>query len=190
MKALKELEGKEVLSSDGRLIGKVEDFTWDLDRELVKMVVKMNKDVLEDIGEEKPMLSSVRMGIELEQIKAFTDNVILYKPIDSLHVLFDDISDEDVISSIRGMEISGSNGRDLGKVTDILIDVDGWKSLSVLVKLNKEILETLDVKSSLLSKTRLAISMVHVVSISDRVMLDTSADELGEIIEKNPVKKV
>ncbi len=190
MRALKELNGKDVLSNDGRLMGKVEDFTYNLDYEVEKIVVKMNKDVLDELGEDKPILSSVQMGIPLDQIKAFTDNVILYKPIDDLHVHFHDISEDDLLSSIRGMEISGSNGRDVGKVTDILIDVEGWKSLSLLVKLKKEILQTLDVEGSLLSKTKLAVSIEHVDGISDRVMLDTSAEEMGDIIEKNPVKKV
>lgn len=189
MDKLKELEGKEVLSKDGKFMGELKDFTRRGDK-IEKMVVKMNKDILEDIGEDKPMLSSVKRGIAIEKIKAISDNVILQDPLDDMHLHFEEVDEDDVLSTIKGMKINGSGGRDVGKVKDILINIENWGTPSLLVKLNKDILETLDLEGSLLSKTELAISMDHVAEISDWIMLDKSADEMGEIIEKEPVKKI
>lgn len=189
MKKLKKLEGKEVLAKDGKYMGKVLDFTRTGDN-IDMMVVKMNKDILEDIGEEKPMLSSVKRGIPIENIKAFSDNVVLHGALADLEGYFQEVSEKELVSSLRGMKMSGSQGRDVGKVVDVLIDVEGWSPPSLLVNLNKNVLETLDIEGSILSKTELAISMNHVDQISDRIMLDKSADEMGVIIEKEPVKKV
>ncbi|MEF8873468.1 MAG: PRC-barrel domain-containing protein [Candidatus Thermoplasmatota archaeon] len=189
MQKLKELEGKKVLTGDGKLAGEVNDFTYRVNN-IERIVIKMNKDILEDIGEDKPLLSSVKRGLAIGEIKAFSDNVILHEDLDDLHLDFEEVSEEDLVSSLRGMKINDSGGRDVGKVTDILIDIENWSPPSLLVKLNKDILETLDVEGSLLSKTELAISMTHVDEISDWIILDKSADQMGEIIEKEPVKKV
>ena len=189
MEKLKHLEGKEVLSNDGKYLGTVLDFTYQGDK-IENVFVKMNKDILEDIGEDKPILSSVKRAISVEKVKAFSDNVILYDALDDLHLDFEEVSEENLVSSLRGMKINCTEGRDVGKVNDILVDVDNWASPSLLVKLNKDILETLDLKGSMLSKTELAISMEHVGEISDRIMLDKSADAIGDIIEKEPIKKV
>ncbi len=189
MDKLKGLEGKKVLSGDGKLVGEVNDFTYQ-GNNIEKMVVKMNKDILEDIGEDKPILSSVKRCLHVGKIKAFSDNVILHGDLDDLHMDFEEVFEEELVSSIRGMKINDSGGRDVGKVTDVLIDVEGWSPPSLLIKLKKDILDTLDMKGSLLSKTELAVSMTHVEEISDWIILDKSADELGEIIQKEPVKKV
>ncbi len=188
MEGLKGLEGKKVLTKDGKLTGKVIDFTYQGDR-IEKIVLKMNKDILEDIGEEKPMLSSVKRALEIEKIKAVSDNVILHKELDDLHLDFDEISEDNLLSAIRGLRINDSEGRDVGKVTDIMVDIEDWGTPSLLVKLNKDVLEPLDIEGSMLSKTELEISMRHVDEISDWIMLDKSADQLGDIIKKEPVKK-
>ena len=189
MQKLKQLEGKEVLSKDGKYMGKVSDFTYHGD-DIEKILVKMNKDILEDIGEDKPMLSSVKRAISIEKVKAFSDNVVLYDPLSDLPGVFQEFSEENLVSSLRGMKINSTEGRDVGQVRDILVDVENWTSPSLLVKLNKDIIETLDLKSSMLSKSELAISIKHVDKIRDRIMLDKSLDEIGEIIEEEPIKKV
>ncbi len=190
MKAFKEIEGTEVLSSDGKMMGKVEDFTYGNDHKLRDVVVKMNKDIVEELGEDKPLLASVKLKIDLEHIKAFTDNVVLNKALDELHIYFHEVTDDDLLTSIIGKELSGSEGEDVGKVDDMIIDTDSWDLPSMLVKLEKDVLETLDIKKSLLSKTRLGISMSHVTSIGDKVMLDSSAKEMGKILEDEPIKKM
>lgn len=135
-------------------------------------------------------MSSLKLGIGVEHVRAFTDNIVLKESYDNLHLHFQDISDKDVISSFVGMEISASHGNYVGKVDDILIDTKSLGILSMLVKVNKEILQTLDLEKSLLSKTRLGISMEHVTNIGDKIMLDTSLEGMGRIIEEEPIKKL
>ncbi|MFO8110255.1 MAG: PRC-barrel domain-containing protein [Thermoplasmata archaeon] len=190
MKAFSDIKGKEVLSSDGRTMGKVEDFTYGKDFIITGIVTKMNKEVIEDLGEDKPLLTSLKLGINTEQVKAFSDKVVLHEPLDELYIRFKEVSDKEVISSIIGMNISGSQGREVGKVKDILLDTDTWGIPSLLVKVNKDIMETLDVDKPLLSKTKLSISMTYVTDIGDMVMLDTSAEEMNKVIQDESIRKL
>ncbi|MFO7792058.1 MAG: PRC-barrel domain-containing protein [Candidatus Saliniplasma sp.] len=190
MEAFNDVKGKEVLSNDGRSMGKLVDSTYDGDFKMDDIVTKMNKDVIDDLGEDKPLLSSLKLGIGVEHVKAFTDNIVLKQTYDDLYLQFEDVSDKEFITSFIGMEVSGSQGNDVGKVDDILIDSKSLGTLSMLVKVNKDILETLDLEKSLLSKTKLGISMEHVKSIGDKIMLDASLDDMGKIIQEEPIKKV
>ncbi|MFW5904279.1 MAG: PRC-barrel domain-containing protein [Candidatus Saliniplasma sp.] len=190
MEVLDDIKGKEVLSGDGRLMGKLIDFTYDSEFKIDEIVIKMNKDVIDELGEDKPWLSSLKLGIGVSHVKAFTDNIVLKEPIEELYLHFEDVSEKKVASSFMGMEISGNQGNDVGKVEDILIDTESMGILSMMVKINKDILETLDLKKSLLSKTRLGISMEHVKNIGDMIMLDTSIDDMGKIIMEEPIKKL
>ncbi len=190
MKEFNDIEGKDVLSSDGKLMGKVEDFTYGTDFKIRSVVVKMNKDIVEELGEDKPLFASVKLKINLDQVKVFGDKVILEKTLDQLHIHFHEVVEDDLISSIVDTEIAGSEGEDVGKVDDILLNTDSWDVPSMLVKLKKDVLETLNIEKSLLSKTRLGISMKHVTSVGDIVMLDSSAQEMGKIIQNEPIKKM
>lgn len=190
MKTFKEIEGKEVISSDGRMLGKVADLVYDEELIIEGVVLKMNREILEDIGEDKPLLTSPKLLIELQHVKALSDKVILNEPFDELHIYFKDITGYDLVTGLIGMDISGSDGADIGKVTDLLVDTENWMKPHILVKLNKDLLESLSINRSLLSKTRLGISMTHVVGIADVVMLDTSLDEMDRIIQDESIKKV
>lgn len=190
MEALNNIKGKEVLSSDGRYMGKFLDFTVDRDFNIGEIIAKINKDIAEEIGEDKPLLSSLKLGIDVERVKSFTDHIILKDKLDDLHLHFKDVSDKNFASSIIGKDISGSQGNYVGKVEDILVDTESLGRLSMLVKVNKDILETLDLEKPLLSKTRLGISMKHVTSVGDKIMLGTSIEGMGEIILKEPIKKM
>ncbi len=190
MEAFGDVKGKEVLSNDGRYVGKLLDFTYGEGYRTDDIFVKVNKEVIDDLGEDKPLLKSLKLGISVEQIKAFTDKIILEKDLDALHIHVEDVSEKKMISSLLGLELSGSEGNDVGKVEDILIDTRSFGVFSLLVKTKKEIVDTLDLEKSMLSKTRLGISMTHVTNIGDRIMLDASIEGMGRIIEEEPIKKV
>ncbi|MFO7991111.1 MAG: PRC-barrel domain-containing protein [Thermoplasmata archaeon] len=190
MKTYEELEGREVLSSDGNLMGAVDDFTLTEDRQMDGMVVKINKKVIDELGMDKPLLSSLKMEIKLEHIKSVSDKVILNKSLDELYKYFVEEEFATELTSLIGREISDSAGTNVGEVEDILMDTETWGTPSILAKLDNSVLEDLDMKKALLSKTKIGISMGHVSDIGDVVMLDTTAEDMGKIIEKEPVKKV
>ncbi len=190
MKPFKEIEGKEVLSSDGRVMGKLTDLIYSQEYRPVSLIVKMNKDILEELGEDKPIFSSVRLKIDIDHVKAFSDNIVLNKALDDLHIYFHVVEEESIASELVGNSLSGSEGRDVGKVLDILVDTGSWGPLSMLVKINKEMVEELNQKRSFLSKTKMGISMKHVTDVGDIIMLDTTAEEMGDIINDVPIKKM
>ncbi len=190
METFDDIEGKEVLSSDGNVMGEVIDFTYMENWQLEGIMVKINKKFAEDLGMDKPLLSSLKMKIKLEHVKSVSDSVVLKRSLDELYKYFEEDEFTEKLTSIIGLKISDSAGTKVGEVEDILIDTENWGTPSILAIIYKEVLEDLDMKKSLLSKTKIGISMEHVSDIGDVIMLDTTAGGLGDIIEKEPVKKV
>lgn len=190
MKRLKDTGGNEIISKDGRMMGNLKGFKYNSDYEIGRFICKMNKDVLEGLNQEKPMFSSVILSASTKLIDAFQDNMILKVPFSKLDKYFKESKDSHRLSSIIGLKLSGKDGRDVGKVNDVIIDNEEWDTHFLLITLKKDIMETLDVEKSLLSKAKLGIAMDHIKSISDVIILDTTAEEMGEIIESEPIKKI
>ncbi len=190
MKKLKDTGGNEIISKDGRMMGNLKGFKYNSDYEISRFICKMNKDVLDGLNKEKPMFSSVILSASTKLIDAFQDNMILKVPFSKLDKYFKESKDSHRLSSIIGLKLSGKDGRDVGKVNDVIIDNEEWDTHFLLVTLKKDIVDTLDVEKSFLSKAKLGIAMDHIKSISDVIILDTSAEEMGEIIESEPIKKI
>lgn len=190
MKRLKETGGNEIISKDGRLMGTLKGFTYGSDYKINKFICKMNKDVLKGLNKDKPIFSSVILSASTKLIDAFQDNMILKVPFSKLDKYFKESDDAHHLFSIIGLKLSGKDGRDVGKVNDIILDNEEWDTHFLLITLKKDIMETLDVEKSFLSKAKLGIAMDHIKSISDVIILDTSAEEMGEIIESEPIKKI
>ena len=190
MKRLKDTGGNEIISKDGRMMGNLKGFKYNSDYEISRFICKMNKDVLDGLNKEKPMFSSVILSASTKLIDAFQDNMILKVPFSKLDKYFKESKDSHRLSSIIGLKLSGKDGRDVGKVNDVIIDNEEWDTHFLLITLKKDIMETLDVEKSFLSKAKLGIAMDHIKSISDVIILDTSAEEMGEIIESEPIKKI
>lgn len=190
MKKLTDISGNEIVSKDGRMMGNLKGFTYSSDYKVDKFICKMNKDVLDGLNKKKPIFSSVVLGASVKLVDAFEDNIILKVPFSKLDKYFKEVDDAPRLSSVIGLKLSGKDGRDVGKVGDVILDNEKWETNFLLVTLKKDIIETLDIEKSLLSKTKLGIAMDHIKSISDIIILDKSAEEMGDIIESEPIKKI
>jgi sporulation protein YlmC with PRC-barrel domain len=101
-RAHEKLNGKEVVSSDGRELGHVKDFEIDTASWKVKgLVIKLNRSILEDVHLRKPFVGSQEIVVSSAHVDALSDKVILTKSLEELGQLTgatdgdgDDVGDE------------------------------------------------------------------------------------------------
>ncbi len=188
MVCLSDIRKMEVLSSDGRVIGKVDDVTIDDEWSVKGLTLKLDKDVARSMGKQPPALSALKLEVGLDIIKSLGDKVVLNLPLAELgaHVK----AQEGVrrVSSFVGMGVVSTEGKILGTVSDISIEMQSWKMPSIQISVPREVLDELKAKKPVLGKGTLSLSMVHVKSIKDYVMLDTDYQGLSRIIETATVK--
>jgi len=188
MTRLSDLKKMDVVSSDGKIVGTVKSVIITGKMAISGLVIKMNKEATTTIGKKKPFLSSLRMDINIEEIKGIKDKVVLYHSLGDLsnYLLSHNIKFD--AERLLGMEVLGVGGKIVGTVEDINIDTQSWRLPSLIIKIRKDALEMLRTEKCLLRDNRLHISMEHIVDIGDYVMLEVTAEDIGKILDTTPIK--
>ncbi len=84
-------------------------------------------------------------------------------------------------NEIVGKEVIGSDGFKLGKIKDTKFDETTWKVDSLEVHLEKDIAEEHHLRHRF-RKTRVLISVDHVQSVGDRVILSGAKEDLLKLV--------
>ena len=88
-----QLEGKDVLSQDGKEMGAVDDLVLDDEGwTLTALVVKLDRDLLESFHMKRPMFGSQTVHVPVGFVSGVGDKVILHKKLDELTALGGDPS--------------------------------------------------------------------------------------------------
>ncbi len=80
-----QLRGLKVVGANGRAFGDVHDIEIDEATWQVKsLIVRINSDVVTDLGLEKPFWSRARLSVPVNQVSGATDVVVLRTSIEEL----------------------------------------------------------------------------------------------------------
>lgn len=188
MAYLSEIKKMEVLSSDGTVVGTVEDVTIDDQWNIKGLTLRLDKNVARSMGKPVPAFSALKLDVGLDIIKSIGEKVVLNQPLAELgaHVK----AQEGVrrASSFMGMKVISTEGKILGKINDISMEMQSWKMPSLAITVPRDVLDELKTKKPVLGKGKILLSMVHIKSIKDYVMLDTDYQGLSRILETATVK--
>jgi len=190
MTHLSDLKKTYVISADGKIIGTVNSAIITGKMEISGLVIKMSKVAIDAIGKKKPILSSLLMDVNVEEIKGLQDTVVLkryWKDIGDYLLPHNTKFDTE---RLIGMDVLGAGGKIVGTVEDINIDTQNWQLPSLIIKIKKDALESIKGENCLLCGNRLHISMQHITDVGDYVMLEVTADNIGKILDIAPIKKV
>ena len=188
MQNISEMYKKDVMATDGRVLGTLEGVAIKDNWTVSGLTVKINNDSIEDLGKKKPFLGSLRMDIGIKHIKVMGDNIVLNKPLKDLGEFLTKYHENNDASHLLKMEIVDAKGRDVGKVEEMILDDKHWNVPMMLVNVNKDISEILKVKKPVLSNTRVSLSTTHISGAGDKVMLSVTTERLSEILEEAPLK--
>ncbi len=87
------------------------------------------------------------------------------------------------MSEMRDEELSGKmivtqDGRDLGEVAGLIVDVARWRVTGLKVKVRRDRLDDLRLKRPLIGSASIDLPIDQVQAVSDRVVLRAPLDEL------------
>ncbi len=189
MTNLSELKKMEVVSTDGHVIGKINSVIITDKWSIIGLAIKMKNEILEKLGKKKPFLSSLFLDVNIDEIKGIKDKVILRHTIDELSMYLLSHNTKFDAKRLIDLEVLGFEGKVVGKVEDLIIDVNKWTMPSLVIKIRKDALEMMKMKKDLLFNTQLNISMNHVSDVGDYVMLEVTAENIGEILKNLSIQK-
>jgi sporulation protein YlmC with PRC-barrel domain len=180
---LRELSKKDVVSSDGRTIGRITGAIVTSKGNVSALSLKLNEGVADAMGKKTPVLSALRQDLAVQNVSGVTDKVVLNKSLSELgtHLtMHNEILDA---KRLIGMEVTSPKGTSIGKVEDLIIDENTWKVPSIRVKVDKDAKDVLKMKSWKLAGKELDISLANVRDVGDGVLLNLSAEHMGWLLE-------
>lgn len=188
MTHLSELRKREVVSSDGHVIGTVQSAVITEERTIIGLTIKIKKKIIKVLGKKKPLLSPLYLDAKVEQIKAVKDKVILNYPLKELGLYLLSHNKEFDAERLLGLEVLGVDGKVVGTVEDIEINTAKWTVHSLSIKIKKDALDMIKKDKCSLCGSQLHISMDHVNDIGDYVMLEITVENIGEILKNMPLR--
>ncbi len=189
MVSLTDLRKMEVISSDGKMIGLVEDATITDKWNVTGFTVNVDKEVAKSLGKKTPLFSGLRLEVGVEQVKSIGDKIVLTKPVNELGEFLKKHEGVYHVSSFIKMQVVGTGGKVLGQVLDIQLEPSMWKMPTLAIRVEREVMEHMKMKKPLIGRGQLTLSMVHVNSIKDFIMLNTDHEGLARLLDSSPVKR-
>ena len=81
---------------------------------------------------------------------------------------------------LSGKGVMTKDGREIGKLSDVEIDHEEWSVTAFLVKLDRDLLETFEMKKPMFGTVALPIPVDFIGALGDKLMLEKTLEELVE----------
>ena len=184
------MDDLEVVGNDGNLLGWVKGFTFPAvgDWRVTGVSLKMEKESHEELSIKKPFMGGAMMDVGVEDIKTVSDNILLNIPQRSMKGHLRPHSEARNIANIIDKQVIDKDGKDMGVVADVMVETDGWRFPSILIKLDKEVLKFLKLEKCPDCERYVLLPLGNVGSIGDNVMLKIDKERMGDLVQKAPVK--
>ena len=158
------------------------------DWRVIGVSLKMEKESHEELGVKKPFMGGAIMDVNVDDIKRVSDNIILKIPQRAMKGHLHAHVEARNIKNIIDKQVIDENGKDVGIIADVMLDSESWMFPSVLIRLNKDVLELLRMEKCPDCERHVLLPMGNVGSIGDNVMLNIDKETMGDLVQKAPVK--
>ena len=90
------------------------------------------------------------------------------------------MSDDTFENKLNGRGVVTQDGREIGKLSDLGLDLEGWSVGTLLVKLDRDLLEQFQLKKPMFGTHTIELPVSFVTGIGDKVVLRKKLEELVE----------
>jgi len=190
MERISKFANMEIIGSDGDLLGWAQGFSFAAvgDWRVTSVAVKLEKESHEEMGVKKPLMGGAIVDLTVDTIRTVGDNIVLREPQKAMRTHLKTHAEAKDISNVVEKQVIDKDGKDLGFVVDVMVDTASWRFPSLLIKLEKEVLELLRKGKCPDCERHVTLPIMNVSSIGDNVMLGITKDRLGDLVQKTPVK--
>lgn len=189
MLRLEDIVGLEVLTSDAKVIGNVEGVgvnTEDWHAHTLRIVLR--KGMEEALGVKKPMFGAARIALGTHKVLSVRDLVKLGEPLAKLReAVIDAAAVPFTAGDMINRRVVCEKGREIGVTGSLYFDPEGgWRIPYIEVEVYRETFKEMDLKKARLRRREVKVPTSLIHTVGDMVMLNTSEEELGRILEHTP----
>lgn len=88
-------------------------------------------------------------------------------------------------SELSGKDVISQDGREIGQVSDIALDSSSWRIDTLVVKLERDLLEAFHMKKPVFGTQTIQIPTSHVSGVGDKVILLKKLEELTALARES-----
>jgi sporulation protein YlmC with PRC-barrel domain len=191
---IEDILGKEMVSSDAKVVGYVEGVDLDRDKWRVPSLrITINKGLEAQLNKKKRVLGASHAHVRIEAVHHISDLVTLNLTMDQISQAVLDESEVPVsVGDVIGKRVICRKGREIGVLTDFKVDAQTeWSVPSFDVKLDKATRKDLDLKKSMMvSKSVIRMRTADIMNVGDMIMLKIDLESIKEYLQNKPVARV
>ena len=177
------LDGKEVVGTEGYILGEVDGVDIDLNTwQVSAFFVSLSDEATAELRIKKNFLSKITVCLPTKLVKAVGEVITLKEPIRNL----EDIAEREIwISSptLKGKKVIGAKGYVVGEVEAFDVDASNWKVTGLQVGLTDTAATELGFKRPFLSKVVIIIPSKIVSLVGNFITLDEVVENLESLVE-------
>lgn len=177
------LMGKNVVGSEGYIIGEFNGFYLDLKTwKATAFYVDLSDETIDELSFKKPLFGKIVICLPTRLIKVVGDVITLVEPVRTLK---DIAENENQLRSTKldGKKIVSAKGYSLGEVEGLDVDIDNWELRGLQVTLTDEAATELGFKRPIVSKVVVKIPTNVVSTVGNFITLDQSIENLKSLVE-------
>jgi len=191
---IEDILGKEMVSSDAKVVGYVEGVDLDRDKwKVPSLRITINKGLEAQLNKKKKVLGASHAHIKIEAVHHISDLVTLNLTMDQIAQAVLEESDVPVsVGDVVGKRVICRKGREIGVLTDFKVDASTeWSVPSFDVKLDKATRKDLDLKKSMMvSKSVIRMRTADIMNVGDMIMLKIDLESVKDYLQNKPVARV
>ena len=189
MLRLEEILGREVLSTDAKLVGTVEGIGLDTQEWKVgALKVSVAKGVEPILNVRKPMFGAARAAFPTEKVESVRDVIKMKEPLNKLAVFIIDHTQIPVnASDLINRRVVSSKGSELGVNESMFIEPEaGWKIPFLELDVDREAFRDMKLKKGAFKGREVKLPTSLVQTVGDMIMLNTHGEDLARILQHTP----
>ncbi|QLH74171.1 MAG: PRC-barrel domain-containing protein [Methanomassiliicoccales archaeon] len=190
---LSDLYGKEVLSSNAKLIGVVEDVALDLANWKVPAIgIKINKGNELYLNKKKKLVGQQVAMVKVEAVRSISDMVTLNVEMENMgNTVLEDYKAQNTLEDQVGKRVLDKSGREIGTVKDFQIDMESsWSIPMFEVVVDKVLVDELKVKKKIGVKPTIKLRTSDVKNVADVFLLGIDVGGIKDYLSKKPASRV
>ncbi len=177
-----------VITSDGRIVGKVASATVNEEWGVPHFALNLERNVADDAKIRKPLLGSPKGFLEPTEVDALSDNVILKRRLAEIPEVLQAKGAGTEVVRVLGRRVVGEEDYYFGDLQDVFLDPAHWRIPELLVEVRKKAADEMGFPMTLFGTCHAKVPVKRVESLADRLLLGLDPEGFKDYIVKEKAR--
>lgn len=188
MLSARSLSTKTVITSDGRIVGRLGTAMVGRDWDIPLFLLLLDREVARRFHIRKPLLGAPKAFVSPEEVAALSDNVILSRPLDEMNGHLHAKGGGREAARMVGRKVLGEGGYYFGDLTDLTVDQGHWRVQELLVEVRKRAAEEMGFPLTLFGTCQAKVPVRRVEQAKDHVLAEMGPEGFKEYVIKEQAR--